>query len=539
MKVQKYITAVFLILVVFSCSDYLEEVPKSFASPENYYDADGAEAAVIGAYGMLQPTGVYGYLQYFLVTDIIRTATFNTLGGIGTFTHSAENSEVILPIWQDHYQAINAANAAITNIPGIDMDEERKNTLLAEAKFLKALLYFNLIRYFGDVPYKTVEVASLDALKDERDPVAFINERIIEDLEFGIEHLGLKGDVAVGRATVDAAKTLLAYVYLTRGSMAQRDGLGDGKADFQLAAQYAKEVINAGRFQLVDYYPDVFIPENKNNMEIIFDVQYLSGGFNEGNYIGMHLGLMGPPELGGSYGSLNATDYYHYLFESTDMVRQQWNTPWVRVIRADSLADFTELWPQRWRRIKMGKWRRYPVRSAGYNFTDWDINWPVFRYADVLLIYAEALNELNNGPDAEVFDALNQLRSRARNVDGDGTRVAINANKLPRNTTYQANILPDISAAEYPDYDSMREYIHFERARELGGEGKRWFDLVRWGELVSQINAVDNFINPYTGDPEKGDWSLTAGNVREFHRLLPIPSQEFQVNTLMTQNPGF
>ena len=543
---MNYIYRILGILFIVSasgCSGFLDEVPRSIASPENLYvDEKGAEAAVIGAYGGLQRMGVYGERQYFLVTDIVRCAVWDTWGGIGTFTFSSENSEVILPYWRDHYISINEANAAITQIPGIDMDEDRKNTLIAEARFLRALLYFNLVRYFGDVPYKETEVASLNSLTAKRDPVSFVYEKIIEDCEFSIQNLAVKGEVEAGRATVDAAKTLLAKVYLTRASMGQRDGTpigGEINDDFRLAAQYAKEVMDDGRYRLVRYYPDIFIPENKNNDEIIFDVQFMAGGVGEGNIIGMHLGLMGPPQFGGSWGNLNATQYYSTIFDSSDVVRRQWNTPFVRVTGDGELTDYTEDPTQQWRRYKIGKWRRFPVRNPNFNFLDHDINWPVFRYGEVLLIYAEALNELNGGPTAEVFTVLNQLRARVRNIDGDGSKEYLNQNILPRDLTYDPTILPDISGADYPDYSSMKEYIEFERARELGGEAKRWFDLVRWGKLVERITFLETYIPPGRSEPEFDNWDITAGNVREFHQLLPIPAQEFQVNTEMTQNPGY
>lgn len=538
MKNLFYILSIILFLSASACSDFLEEVPKSIASPENFYQtANHAEAAVVGAYNALQRNGVYGQRQYFFATDIVRLAPWNTQGGMGTYTMSSGNNEVVLQLWQDHFQGINEANAAITHIPGIDMDEDRKNTLIAEARFLKALLYFNLVRYYGDVPYKETETNSLNNLDQERDPASFVFERIIDDLQFGIENLGVKGEVEPGRATVGSAKTLLSKVYLTRGSIAQRDGEGDGKADFQMAAQYAKEVMDAGNYQLNDYFPDAFIVENKNNEEIIFDVQFKSGGIDEGNFIGMHMGLMGPPPLGGSWGNVHATEYYHTIFDSTDIVRQEWATPHVRVLGNGTLkTDFPEMHGQPW---KIGKFRRYPVRNPDYNFRDHDIHWPVFRYAEVLLIYAEALNEVNNGPTAEVFDALNQLRARARNVNGDGTREYLHEDVLPRNLTYNPDILPDISATEYPDYASMKEYIELERARELGGEAKRWFDLVRWGKLVEKINFLVDHVPAERTRPEGKQWTITANNVREYHRVLPIPIQEIQANPLVTQNPGY
>jgi len=356
-----------------------------------------------------------------------------------------------------------------------------------------------------------------------------VYEKIIADLEFGIAHLDTKAEITqAGRATVGAAKSALAMVYLTRGSMAKRDGNGDGKADFQKAATLAGEVIASGEYQLVDYFPDAFIVENENNSEIIFDVQFKGGGIDEGTFNGAAMGLTGPTDKGGSWGNVIATTYFHTLYEPTDLVRQEWTTPHIKVLGNGTLG----LNLQSWEPWKIGKFRRYPVRSSNYNFTDADTNWPVFRYADVLLIYAEALNEVNNGPTAEVFNALNQLRARARNVNGDGTRAYLHEDVLPRNLSVNPNILPDISSANYPDYASMKQYIMDERARELGAEAKRWFDLVRWGNLVERIKAPLNA-------GEGAGWNVTAANVDEHHMLFPIPNTEIQSNPNLVQNPGY
>lgn len=529
--IKNFLGIIFVLSFIVSCERFLEEDPKSQLSPENYYKtAEHAEAAVIGAYNALQRSGVFGSTQYFLTTDLVRTASWNTQGGIGTYTFSADNVQVVLKFWEDHFRGINEANAAITNIPNIDMDVNRRNTLVAEARFLRAIQYFNLVRYFGDVPYFATETKSLENLNVKRDPASMVYEEIIKDLEFGIQYLDTRANAAQGRVTVGAAKALLSMVYLTRGSIAKRDKIGNGLADFQQAAKYAKEVIDSGEYQLLPYFPDVFIVENKGNSEIIFDVQFKGGNINEGSWIGAHMGLQGDPNKGGSWGNIHATTYYHTMYEPTDIVRQEWTTPHITVNGDGTLRLTLPSW-QVW---KIGKFRRYPVRNAAYQFTDADTNWPVYRYAEVLLIYAEALNEINNGPTAEVFNVLNQLRARARNVNGDGSRAYLHQDVLPRNISAKSTILPDISATNYPDYASMKNYIMDERARELGGEAKRWFDLVRWGNLVERIKAPMNIL-----PAETGGWNITAANVRDFHMLLPIPNTERQANPNLTQNPGY
>ncbi|WP_262249783.1 RagB/SusD family nutrient uptake outer membrane protein [Parapedobacter soli] len=529
----------FLVAIVTftSCEKFLTEVPKSQISPENYYTtAADAEAAVIGAYNALQRNGVYGggpTMQIF-VSDIVRTAATNTFGGIGNYTITADNTEVLLLIWTNHYRGINDANTAIDCIPSIKMAEKRKNTLVAEAKFLRSLLYFNLIRIWGDVPYKVSQTNSLNNLHVPRTPIDTIYNGIIHDLEFGIEHLDVKGETQAGRATVGAAKTLLANVYLTRGSMAKRDGVGDGLTDFQKAAQLAKDVITTNHYSLCQYFPDAFIPENKNNDEIIFDVQYKSGGFNEGSNLGINMGLMGPNLLGGSFGGIHATEYFHTIYENTDLVRKEWTTPHVRVEGDGTLkTDFPEDHAQPW---KIGKFRRFPVRKADYVPNDYDIHFPIFRLAEVYLIYAEALNEANKdlAPPSEIYMALNKLRERARYTN----KGTIHQDLLPRELTYNDQILPDITEHDYPDYASVKQYIIYERARELGGECKRWFDLVRWGKLVEYVKLLKNFKPEGRRAPER-NWAIIADNIQDKHVLMPIPTSEIHANALVTQNKGY
>ena len=161
----KYLYLVILITGFISCSDALEEVPVSQASPENSFQTEAnAQAAIVGVYSSLQLPGVYGKWQGFLSTDENNAGAKVPVGGVNLYTFTADNTDVVLPMWRDHYVGINRANLAISNIPNIDMDVTERNSLVAEAKFIKSLFYFNLIRYYGDVPYKSTETASLNNL---------------------------------------------------------------------------------------------------------------------------------------------------------------------------------------------------------------------------------------------------------------------------------------------------------------------------------------------------------------------------------------
>ena len=561
----KYLYLVILAAGFVACSDLLEEVPVSQPSAENSFKTEAnAVAAIVGVYSSLHLEGVYGKSQSLFTTDENNAGSKVPLSGLNLFTFTADNIEVILPIWRDHYNGINRANLAISKIPSINMDVAKRNTLVAEAKFIKALLYFNLIRYYGDVPYKDSETTSLNNLNIPRTPVATIYENMIRDLEYCVVNLNVKTAGLAGHATQDAAKTLLASIYLTRGSMAKRDNTGNGIADFTLAARYSKEVMDSNRYRLCNYFPDAFIVQNKNNDEIVFDVQFKSPGLGVGSTIGLNMGIPSTASgidnlsAGGSQGSIRANPYHQFYYEVADSIRMKWTN--ARILINAATGGYTTVSaistnPP----VSAAKFRRYPVRSPGFvlQTSDYDVNWPIFRYAEVLLIYAEASNEIN-GPNQLAINALNSLRSRARNTNIGGVHRDI----LPRSLTLQRSIgLVDLTLTNtlVSTQAAFRNYIILERSRELSAEGKRWFDLVRWGILkttlrglnakyiakISETRPVEvpaitatKWTNYWNGRVD--EWNLITGAIQDFHILLPIPNNERQANpSIGPNNPGY
>ena len=560
-----YLFLVVLFTSFLGCSDLLEEVPVSDLSVENSFKTEAdAKAAIIGVYNSLQLEGVYGKSQTLFSTDEHNAGSKVPLSGLNLYTFTADNVEVILPIWRDHYEGINRANLAISKIPGITMNVDDRNTLVAEAKFIKALLYFNLIRYYGDVPYKEAETTSLNDLNIPRTPVATIYENMIRDLEYGVINLKVKAAGLAGHATQDAAKTLLASIYLTRGSMARRDNTGNGIADFTLAARYSKEVMDSNRYRLCPYFPDAFIVQNKNNDEIVFDVQFKSPGLGVGNTIGLNMGIpstaSGVDNLsaGGSQGAIRANPYHQFYYEAADSIRMKWTNARILINAATggySVVSAVSTNPP----VSAAKFRRYPVRNPGFvlQTNDYDVNWPIFRYSEVALIYAEASNEIN-GPNQLAINALNLLRSRARNTNVGG----IHRDILPRSLTLQRSIgLVDLTLTNslVSTQAAFRNYIILERSRELSQEGKRWFDLVRWGILKSTLRGLNakciakisetppvevpvitntKWTNYWNGRVD--EWNLITGAIQDFHMLLPIPTNERMANpSIGPNNPGY
>ena len=561
----KYLYLVVLASGFVACSDLLDEVPVSQLLTENSFKTEAdAVAAIVGVYSSLQLEGVYGKSQTLFSTDEHNAGSKVPLSGLNLYNFTADNVEVILPIWRDHYKGINRANLSITRIPGINMDVVKRNNLVAEAKFIRALLYFNLIRYFGDVPYKDSETTSFTNLNIPRTPVATIYENIIEDLEYGVVHLKTKTALLAGHATQDAAKTLLASVYLTRGSMARRNNTGNGIADFTLAKLYSEEVINANRYRLCHYFPDAFIVQNKNNDEIVFDVQYKSPGLGVGNTIGINMGIPSDEDgvdnliSGGSQGAIRANPYHQFYYDVADSIRMKWTNARILIDAATggySIVSAISNNPP----VSAAKFRRYPVRSSAFALqtNDYDVNWPIFRYAEVLLIYAEALNEIN-GPTQEAINVLNMLRSRARNNNIGG----IHRDILPRQLNLQSStglVNLTLSNPLVSTTTAFRNYIYLERSRELSQEGKRWFDLVRWGTLKSTLRGLNAkytakisetrpvevpaiTLNKWTNywNGTIVEWDLITGSLQDFHMLLPIPTSERMANSSIgPNNPGY
>ncbi len=538
-------------LVQQSCTDFLEEVPISQQSPLNFYNNfSEAEQAVTGVYKALRENGLFanGQDMMYITSDIQRAAQFNNRGGLGDYTFDGSNF-VVNNVWRKLYKAIGRANSVIENVNKNDKIQGWEQ-IEAEARFLRAFSYFNLVRMFQNIPLVLESTKSLDEVNVPQNAESEVYAAIIEDLQFAELNAKEKGEVQYGRVTSSAASGMLAKVYLTIASNKERRDGGDGSAEYQLAAATAKKVIDSGLYSLVDYYPDVFHRRNKGHDENLFAMTYQIGPDN-GGQVGV-IALFGSANQGGGWGGVTATEYYHTIFEPQDSVRRFWNC-WKseiinqggqRVYRSIETDDWGAVTPwngyKYWRTWKIAKFRRFPeslnfLSSGGFFHTEWDIDDPLLRYAEILLTYAEALNEINNGPTAEAYDAVNQVRRRSRNVNVAGTGI-IHDDIFPRELEYREGMSPDFENMSQEEFFNA---ILDERARELGGEqgAFRWFDLVRTGLLVEKIKALATTVIPVTGEPEP-NWGA-ANFIEDKHIRLPIPNTELDANPLLKQNPGY
>ena len=589
--------AMLVCLNICGCSDFLEEDPKGKLTTDNFYTGESdAGQAINGVYRRLSDSWVTGYNIKQIPNDLLKRASWDEASGLSNFTYGSENT-YIAGMWQNHYAVIKDCNSVIDNVTTNKEKINNWERYVGQAHGIRAFLYFDLVRWFGDVPLVLTDTKSLDGLEVTRTPQKEVFRQIIEDFEYCISHTMDKGDTSkgyqYGRLTKDACHGFLAKVYLWLGSVAQRDGkeiLGNAADNFEKSLEHSSAVIQGGRYKLVDYYPDVFNAKTRDKApdEVLWCVQGLTGD-DTGTWTGMMFGIRGNQNLGGSWDNISSSDYHRMMYEPSDSIRRLWNCPRMTIQDDGTLWgwDYKMYWDTRgdqklseatennnWLQWSIGKFRRYPLADpSSYNYTNFGMDEPLLRYADVLLMYAEAYNEVNHGPGdyrpssgmdmsgisiQSAYDAVNLVRKRSR-IANEGI---MHQDVLPRKliTDYATEVdecVPDWKPGAYgyiydgvrtaweynrygDDYTAFRTEILNERARELVAESTdRWCDLVRRGILVKQMQAWRQY-NPFISNTEREITTPGAPeNIQSRNMLLPVPLSEIDVNKNLTQNPGY
>lgn len=500
-NISKLLMLSTLLFSSVSCTD-LGETPVSILVPDQYFKtAADAEAAVMGIYSLLANADYYGRrltMVLQLLGDDIDIADIGTQSSriqINGFTHDASNQDVVA-IWKTAYLGIGAANAAIDGIPKVEMDENSKSALIAEARLLRALNYYHLVQLFGDIPYIANYVADPSTVMDiNKTPAEQVYENIILDCTYAIDNLPdtHQNDVRA-RPTKGSAHTLLASVYMILERWSD-------------AAKQAQDVITQSsnyKYALVDDFQKLWKADLGYQSEHVWVVDFAGtiSGENSSNvdYTAPMTGVRDADMLGwsvlapsqGIYASFSDQDYRKKVSFLTETPIKGVMTPYQK-------------W--RWPRIHTAKWCLYPGANASAEGSNSDIKHVIFRYAEVLLIAAEALNEANGGPTAEAYQYINAVRARARNTP-EGQQE------------YPADLQAGMSQ------QTFRDAVREERRIELAFEWKRWYDLKRWKMVPEAFKGAGSF-EPHT-------------NVQEHHALLPIPQEEIGRNAnLLPQNPGF
>jgi len=409
----------------------------------------------------------------------------STVGPYDTFTHTT-TQDGIDRYWNALYVGVKRANVVIEKISSITMDESLKTRYIAEAKFIRGLIYFDFVRSWGGIPL----VTSTDPpLKLQRASVDEVFTLIIGDLNFALDNLPLKSGYQgadLGRATKGAAQALLARVYLFRN-------------DFVNAEKYAIEVINSNQYGLEPLFVDANGVNGNNGVESVFEVGAIqSENTNSGgNQYANTQGVRGTPNRG--WGFNRPTIDLRNFFESGDprykgtVINLGDTIDGVIIIGDGATPDVT--YDEQGNIIEIECYTRKVWVPGDNVITQWGHHRRLIRYADVLLMAAEALNE-NNKP-AEALLYLNQVRQRARQGN--------------------SNILPDITTNNQSE---LRDIIFNERRVELAMEGWRFWDLVRTGRAASVL----------------GPLGFIAGK----HELLPIPQSEIDISQgSLVQNPNW
>ena len=486
MKLKYNLIAIALLGFSFSsCSDFLEQNPQTDLSENDFYKtADDILSAVNGVYSSLQEGDIYG--NWYVFGEIPSDNTRNQLSGSVTtqnefdqFYIDTQNS-MIANFWKAAYKVINRTNTILGRIDGIEINTELANRYKLECKFIRALMYFNLVRVYGDVPLVLKEISISESYDILREPKENVYNQIIADLKEAQDLPVSYSTAEDGRATQGAAKALLANVYMTLHKYAEAETI-------------LAEIINSGQYSLlentpgslnIDGYKNVFSPVNHNSKEGIFEIQFLKGGYGEGSNYANNFA----PEnsgtnvvaVGGTGGNnIPEMDIYN-AYEEGDLRRDF----------SMSLGYYDNR--------KNNEWveSRYVCKfmDVPYQNNDASNNYPVIRYADVILMYAEALNQ--NGKTAEACKYLNMTRRR-----GFGYQ-----------TTETSSV--DLQTTDKAQFALMVEQ---ERRVELAFENHRWFDLIRTGRAVEVMRS-------------KG-FSLNETNL-----ICPIPQKQIDVNPKLTQN---
>ena len=590
-----YVLGALLSMGVVSCD--LTEKPTSFYEMDTYFTtADKAKMAVIGIYDCLAAEGSSGqYVMPFASSDdmyMVRgTATGDgTRRDISHYALTSSNTWVA-SVWNYIYEGIDRANTAIAGIekmPGYENSDELKE-LVAQARFLRAFLAFDLVRYWGDVPFKTTSTGSFGDTAQPRTEREKIYDQIIIDLDFAKIHLKPGNEVASSEVPCrGAARALLMRVYLQRaGYSLDRTTRTLTRPDDATRKNYFDAVIEewkafgtegyhnfygAGYEELFKNYSKLVLNNQESLWEIAFEPN--NGQKDNAGYWATYNGpLVDAPDAGSGaanqnfFGRANAffivLPYWGDFYDDNDVRRDvnfvDYVYRWVKKDKAQVKMSVCQEISKNMYRYP-GKWRREWMAPGFVDPNHTGVNYCPLRYADVVLMAAEAYNEINDTPKA--WELLNDVRARAHATEINSSNYA-SLMKAPK--VYD---LPFISDGD--EAGKFRTALYWERAFETAYEGQRKFDLIRWGVLGDALRAAQTYIEGWeeganlfkdvdkNGKPtklEEGEspavWDPVVWATQNYvaghnfvdgkHELLPIPLAEIQSNAQLNgeNNPGY
>ncbi len=594
----------FLFLISFtSCNDFLDTKPTNILAPTNYYNTENQmNSAIAGVYDVLGNSELYAYglmVRFASVGDegFYRSSTVTQ--GAQFYNETASDGDVLI-LWTQLYTGISRANVVLANINKANMDSTKRNVMKGEALFLRAFYYYWLVNNWGDVPLITELPKNVVDNDIARTPANEVFEKITQDMITAeslvppITQIGYGG-----RISKSAVRGILARVYLRWAGYPWNN-----VAKYQDASDWAKKVIDdtQANHALNPSYSQVFVNLAQDKYDIkesIWECEFSHTGISadEMGQIGSWIGITtNDPGIGTAYGFINALPSLYNSYASGDLRRDR------------AIADFHYLSNLTvvtyWNRYdydkysqSVGKWRRSEETALPKINQSTPINFPILRYSDVLLMYAEAQNELNSSPPQSAIDAVNLVRERAWSTgintitlttggsgytsapvvvfSGGGGSGAVATATINNGQVITVTLTPDqitgltmgsgystdptitftggggsgaeavctIHSKQEADIlmmskEEFRLFLQSERSRELCFEGLRKYDLMRWQILVPTLKQMANDI--ITTGPSMYQYAaLSFSNVQEKHYLLPIPSSELALNKKLVQNPGY
>jgi len=502
-------------LLTNSCSDeILVEEPSNFLTPDALLvDRNGAETYLIGAYDAVQPIvssggqrqgggGLEGWAIHWGTVGADEVVLPPWAGDRKLiYQHQVTPSvNTIRNIWENLYVALNRINSVIDRVGAMDadaIDAEDRDKFVAEAKVLRTMVNFSLVSAWENIVLLENETTDLNNVDLPQSPPEEVYAFMIKDLTEAAAVL--PAEQGGGRATKGFAQAFLGKVYL------QMTGFPLNQTDkFALAEAALKDVMDSGVYNLVDSYPDVFTLSNEQNNEMVFSIGMDGPSKGEGGLLSTFYGPNGSVNNGGGWGTCFINHTFTETYEEED-IRFLNN---VARHNANNWTPEEGLTNPASRTVGMNTWRGWKWHAEKPNAypNDTPFDNPYIRYADVLLMYAEALNGQNKLDQATLNLTVNRLRSRAR-------------------------LTPDaVADMVVGSQNEMAEEILSERRKELCLEGWRRNDLIRAGNFKNRISGFTQ------GGPNAGDPGL---EFQDFEIRWPIPNSELEINTNLVQNPGY
>lgn len=544
MKKIIYIAFISVLLAGTSCSDLLKE--ESFADVDKdtfMNNAKEANIVLLGVYRNLVNDGLYAYnlsVCFDLTNDLAQCEGMTTNGfrEVPTNTFNKSNSQV-QTTWQQLYAAIYTANDFLEGINAKKdgysaADQQLAETYIAEAKALRALFYFELVRWFGNIPLiLTNEDSDKDASEFTQASQASTYAQIERDLKAAAEVLPWATDNSRPfRMSKGAVLGLLTKVYATWAGHPVRD-----ESKWATAAETAEMLVSSGKHNLNPDFEQIWRntangkwEPNESLIEVSSYAPAVTGSASPVGRIGKWNGVVAPAsyEQGRNSGNVKV------VFSFT----QKWQAlqdPRFRI----SIADYKFADNKTTGKVEAVKYARNPAQPTLremqlYTPRKWtteyveksnmlvdndksNINWYVLRYADVLLLYAEALNEAHNGPTTEAYNAVNSVRRRGYGLPIETAAPGVDLTGL--------------------DQEAFRAAIRDERAYELSFEGHRRLDLVRWGIYYETLQSTNTLLNAAWPDVDAPNYIAARHTVKGKHELFPVPQREMDLMPQFKQNP--